>query len=799
MIVLRFLIIGTLLFPMLCFGQTEKLKIGEWKHHFAFNDCSDIVETPTQIIGAATLGLLIYNKLDESITTLTKLSGLSDYDISAIKYLNDQNTLVIGYANGNIDLIVNGTIFNINDLKLKQIDGGKGINNFLGVGNTIYCSTDFGIILLNIEKKEISSTWYIGDNAANTKVYQVVIDGDNFYAATDNGLRKAPMTGVNPAFYESWTTISPTNDTYNSIAWFNNQLIAAMGKKGQTCAIQSFKNNQVTGIVSIPSFNNFYNSTTELIAFSNTTVSIYNQTLQLIEVISSPTINGKVYSPAFRLGLKDQNNDLWISDNNKGLIKRSTGNSFDSYTTQGPASNSCNQLLMSGPNLWVVAGGLTNTWNNANINASSSVLTSTGWQHITSENTTALAGTRDLLGISANPLNPNNLFINSWGNGVFELENEGNNFIVKNHFKKSEDGLQNIDWAAPSGYVRIGATAFDQNNVLYMTNSSVESGLVAYFQEDQTFVRYNYQSIKETQGLGFMLMSTSGDKWMIIGRGDSKGLFVWNDNETPKNSADDKYRSVIPSSQETDDRNWGQLLLWNSDGEEITRNIYSMAEDQSGYIWLGTDVGVVVNYRPNSIFKDIKPVFTRVKIAREDGSSSADYLLEKEGVTAIAIDAGNRKWFGTQRSGVFLMSADGTKAIATYNTQNSPLPSNYISSLAINNATGEVIIGTDKGVVALRGSATEGMNNFSKIYAFPNPVRPEYSGVITITGLMTQSNVKITDVAGKLVYETTSVGGQALWDGSNLWGEKVKTGIYLVFVASQDGAESGVTKIAIVR
>jgi ligand-binding sensor domain-containing protein len=193
------------------------------------------------------------------------------------------------------------------------------------------------------------------------------------------------------------------------------------------------------------------------------------------------------------------------------------------------------------------------------------------------------------------------------------------------------------------------------------------------------------------------------------------------------------------------------------------------------------------------------PVFTRIKIYRNDGSNVADYLLEKEVVTCIAVDAGNRKWFGTQGSGVYLMSADGTKAVSSFNTQNSPLPSNYISSLVIDHETGEVIIGTDKGIVALRGSATEGKENFGNIYAFPNPVRPDYSGIITIAGLMTQSNIKITDVAGNLVYETTSVGGQALWNGTNLWGEKVKSGVYLVFVASEDGTESGVTKIAIIR
>lgn len=793
------IILCVILYPSHIYSQNDNLKIGDWKHYFAFNNCFAVIETPSQVIGATQLGLVIYTKADLSVTTFTKISGLSDYDLTAISYISEQQTVVVGYANGNIDLIKNGSVYNINDLKIKQMDGSKKINHFLCVGNTLYCSTDFGIILVNLEKKEISSTWYIGNNASSLQVFQLVLNNDFLFAATDKGIRKTTLSGSNPAFFENWETISPTTDPYNSMVWFSGQLIAALGQKGQTSTLLSFSNGLVNAFTSTSAFYNLNVSNNELLVISNNAVRTFNPSLQLIETIATAEINEISSSPAFRYAIKDQENNLWVADNNKGLLKRLSGSIFSSNIPQGPATNQCRQLLLAGSNLWVVAGGITNPWNNSNIRATSSVLSPLGWQHITWENTPILSNVMDLIGISSNPLNPNHVFINSWGEGVFELEEQSGAYYVKNNFNKSENGLQNIDWAAPSGYVRIGATAFDKNNTLFMTNSEVDNGLVAYFPQDQTFFRINYASIKGVQGLGNMLMPSTGDKWMIIGRGKSKGLFVWNDNNTPRNQADDKYRGAISPALELDNRNVGQLLLWDDKGEEITKNIFSFTEDQNGYIWIGTDMGVLVQYQPRTIFSKEKPVFSRIKIARKDGSGLADYLLENEVITTIAVDAGNRKWIGTSGSGLFLVSADGTRTISSYNTLNSPLPSDYISSIVINNETGEVIIATEKGIIATRGAATMGKNNFNNIYAFPNPVRPEYSGIITITGLMARSNIKITDVAGKLVYETSSVGGQAFWDGNNLWGVKVKSGIYLVFVASEDGMESGVTKIAIIR
>ena len=188
-------------------------------------------------------------------------------------------------------------------------------------------------------------------------------------------------------------------------------------------------------------------------------------------------------------------------------------------------------------------------------------------------------------------------------------------------------------------------------------------------------------------------------------------------------------------------------------------------------------------------------------MARNDGTNLADYLLENETVNAIAIDGGNRKWIGTESSGLYLLSEDGTETIEHFTEDNSPLLSNSITSLAIHPRTGEVFIGTSKGLVSYQSDATEGASSFEEgqVRAYPNPVRPEYSGPITVTGMMYDSDVKIVTVAGHLVYQGTSIGGQFVWNGCDSQGRRVPSGVYMVLASNQEGKEGIVTKIVVIR
>jgi ligand-binding sensor domain-containing protein len=215
-------------------------------------------------------------------------------------------------------------------------------------------------------------------------------------------------------------------------------------------------------------------------------------------------------------------------------------------------------------------------------------------------------------------------------------------------------------------------------------------------------------------------------------------------------------------------------------------------------VWVGTTKGVSVFYSPDFILEDGAEGWDAQRIIVSQGGFN-QYLLDAEEVSAICVDGANRKWLGTRKAGVFLVSPDGTQQIANFNTTNSPILSNTINSLCINGETGELFIGTDQGICSYRTDATAGGAVFGKVYAFPNPVRPDYRGTITISGLVTDADVKITDVSGNLVYQTVANGGSATWNGLLYSGERAATGVYLVFCTNADGSQTKVTKILFVN
>ena len=177
--------------------------------------------------------------------------------------------------------------------------------------------------------------------------------------------------------------------------------------------------------------------------------------------------------------------------------------------------------------------------------------------------------------------------------------------------------------------------------------------------------------------------------------------------------------------------------------------------------------------------------------------STAQHLLEFETVTSIAVDGGNKKWVGTQKAGVFQFSEDGQEQLQHFTSENSPLLSNTITDIEIDASTGEIYFGTDKGICSYRGYALAGKESFQGVYAYPNPVPPDFDGMIGIKGLTRDSWIKITDISGNLIYETRSEGGQAVWNGKNFSGERAASGVYIVFVISKEGSEKVATKILI--
>jgi hypothetical protein len=239
--------------------------------------------------------------------------------------------------------------------------------------------------------------------------------------------------------------------------------------------------------------------------------------------------------------------------------------------------------------------------------------------------------------------------------------------------------------------------------------------------------------------------------------------------------------------------------VYSRESEQKFDILLSLAEDKEGNIWVGTSRGPVIFYASEEIFDIDKVQGNQPIIPRNDGTTFGSLLLSSEQINDIAVDGADRKWLATEKTGVYLVSPNGQKEIYHFTAENSPLLSNSVQSIGINDKTGEVFFGTDKGIIGFRAGATEGGDDFGDVYVFPNPVRETFRGDITITGLARDVNVKVTDIAGNIVFETKALGGQAIWNGRNFRGDRVHTGVYLVFCTSEDGSKTHVTKLLFIH
>ena len=373
--------------------------------------------------------------------------------------------------------------------------------------------------------------------------------------------------------------------------------------------------------------------------------------------------------------------------------------------------------------------------------------------------------------------------------GIYEFKN----YVCVNRYSHNNSPLKSIlpeNTFADMLYTRVTGLQYDSKGNLWMCNNQVDS-VVCVMKKDGTWKKYYFNEIEGFPTFDNIMFDSQGWAWINSRRtttsGHVAGILVFENNGTIDDTDDDKHKFISTFS--------------NQDGTSYTPNLYYCTkEDLDGAVWIGTESGLFVTYSPDKVF-DSDFTLSQVKVARNDGSGLADYLLSGVPVKCIAIDGGNRKWIGTLGNGVFLVSADGTETIEHFTTENSPLISDGINNIAINGKTGEVFFATKSGLCSFVGDATDAASDMddNSLKVYPNPVRPEYSGDIHITGLMYNSNVKIVNAAGKLVNEGTSIGGEYSWNGCYNNGKRCNSGIYYVLGTDEDGKKGATTKILIVK
>lgn len=756
------------IFFLMLFQLNGQTPVGTWSDHLIYNTAKSVAVGTKEVFASTGSSIIVYNKELAELRKMSPVNGLTETGISTIAWSEENNTLIIGYITTNIDLVINKIIYNIPDIDRKYIPGKKEINRIRTTGKYAYLACSFGIIVVDLIKKEIYDTWKPGAGSNNAEVWDITFGNGKIFAATGNGVYSAELSNPGLSYFGNWDFINSLpvpSGKYTLVIYSGNKLYVNLSDPlsgGDSVYV-------IDGSSSLFSFlpgvynTSFEPATTGFTISSPSSVKYYNNFGVVQKTISAYSWGATNISQAIA-----ENGNIWIADINSGLVFGEIGenrSNFSTLTLSGPVSNNAYNITSRDGKTIICAGGAEVSWNNQGRPLQVSIHENNSWTSLQSD--TIIDPMRALI----DPDNSNHIFVSTWGGGLLEYEN--NNLIKQ--YNASNSPLQTI--IPGQAYVRVCGLALDKDKNLWITQTEVP-GSIKVLKPDGNWI-VNPVTI-DAPTIGDIIIAKNGYKWVVLPRG--YGLFVLDDNNTPENFTDDRYKK----------------MLVEDNTSSATPAVYSIAEDLDGYIWVGTDQGPLVYYNPEKVFDETLKA-NRVTVPRNDGSGSFDYLLKTETITSIAIDGANRKWLGTANSGAYLLSPEGTIRLANYNKLNSPVFSNTIVTLAVDNKTGDVWFGTSKGIQSIRGTATKGNEKFTKVYTFPNPVREDFTGNVTIAGLIRDSQIKITDISGNLVYETVSDGGQATWDLKTYNGSRVATGVYLVFCASSDGTQSAVTKMLVIK
>ena len=747
-----------------------------WKTYLSYNNTNSVEESNDQVFVVAEGSLYTYGKEDNSIKQYYKGNGLNDNTISLIRYNKQTKSLLIIYDNSNIDILEGGVATNLPYLSTSTSIRDKQINSVLVNDEYAYLSTAFGIVVVNMAKKEIKDTYKLSLN-----ITSCAIQNGNIYASTTN--KAEVSSGIIYASLKenlldkaNWKPYGLSNlsdsHTISAIASFKNTLFYLVSQQG----IFYENNGELSRIINSSTLKYMKVIGEKLACIDNSRVFIVSDT-QKFDQINLSINDISTY----------QTDKYWIAEGSKGLrsIQRKGSNSFEALNEpiilDGPYSNSAFDIVCKNDKVYMIIGGK-DLLNGKRFDKGGYILTYDydKWSFIdpkeAQKKLNLPRNPRDYTSIAVTTDDSNDEIVYA-SDGVIQYKNGTpvQSYNEKNAFKETAGGYG-------SGYCYIDGLAFDKNGNLWMTSSEVNHAVLV-LDKAGAWHRLDIEQLRGVYTINDILITSTNDKWIYVPR------------NTPK-------LVMIPNSESLDEvSSYEFTTLIDTDGKELTPSNYTcVAEDKDGYIWVGTNRGAVYFTKPRISSAEDKAATrcTRVKYTNEETGNLA-YFLDNVVVTTLKVDAGNRKWIGTKGNGVYVLDNDNETIVYQFNTNNSPLLSDNIYDIEINDKTGEVFIGTDKGLNSYQGEASEGKSDYSEIYAYPNPVRPEHMDKVTIVGLMDNSNVKITDLNGNIIYQTKSLGGQAIWNCRNANGSRVATGVYLVLASTEEASESVVTKIIVVK
>lgn len=745
---------------------------GDWKVFAAYHNATRLATLGERIYAISDGGLFSYDPEDTSIETYDKATHLSDNGIFDIAACEATGELIIVYANGNIDLMdANGGCYNMPELKNKVLDD-KTIKEIAVFGKNVYISTNSGIIVVDAAKRVFSNHYYFGQQVNST-----IESGGYIYAATLGGVFAGDKK-ENLLDKANWHELG--NTVFENLSLLNGNIYARA-------------KDAVYKVTDKSSF-----AAAKIISDKFTSSNIADGKLYLFKSNKVVSVDAADVQRSFAVSglnhIVKKGGTLWAACGTGGLagFKEENGamvQTVDAVIPDSPVRNYTYQLDMVGDRLLIAGGAF--DYNGIERDATLMKYEGGRWTMFDEDGPKAEVTPRyykDITDIVQDPSDPEHHFASAVCSGLYEFRN----YKFEKHYTYDNSPITSIlpNSSAPGFYTRVTGLSYDKNNNLWMCNTECDT-IVRVMKSDGTWKAFYFDEIAGCPTPDHIVFDSNGWAWINSRRstslGHRSGVFVFDTNGTLDDTSDDRHKFVGNFS--------------NQDGTPYSPDLFNcITPDLSGAMWFGTSVGLFVSYKPDEVFGQ-NFYLSQVKVPRNDGTNLADYLLSGVNVKCITIDGGNRKWIGTSGNGVYLVSADGLETIHHFTIDNSPLISNYIYSIAIDGQTGEVFIGTDCGLVSFMGDATDPESEMDDdlLKVYPNPVRPDYQGPITVTGLMFNSNVKIVNAAGRLVYEGTSVGGEFTWDGRLTSGKRAASGIYYVLATDEEGNEGAATKFLIVR
>jgi len=756
----------------LLFSQTN-LRPGDWRAYLHHGRAIESIYHRGWVFSITSGGMFSYDPATQEIQTYSTIDGLSDINPTAIHEDPINEVAYIGYQDGTINFFEDPRdIRVITDIARNNFFVAKAINDFDSDEGFLYTATDFGIVIFRLDNQLPAFTVrQFSNESSRIPVVSVTLFEGRIWATLEGGeLYSAPIGFPNLSDPNIWelengvdglplSTVVLEAKGNQSALFARTENIIYERRNGSWQRSSRFTNSE--------GYNHLFVQE-DMVGVSRLSAEVLVNDTELLGIFTAGAIVDVLRTPE---------GEYFIAKQFRGVDRRLTNGEIINITPSGPASNIATDIAAYQGEVYVAPRGISGDFSPArDLSGVYYFQPEVGWTILDRES--GLDPERVNNNFARAFIDPNTqtAYIGSYARGIVVLQNG----TLQTLYDCDNSGLSTIFGVCLAEDLnfqdtRVSGISVDDNGYLWATLNLAQEPLVVKTPDDQWLQVPDNRFGVPTEFIG-MISDELGSKWIINRR---KGLVVYNDNRTPEDLQDDRVVNLNPIRTNQDE---------NCDP---TSEALSLAMDLDGAIWVGTSRGVVVYYDPFSIAAGEPVLGTRPVF-------NGRCLLENERVLSIAVDGANRKWFATA-NGVFVTNEDGTDQVQRFTTQNSPLLSNRVEDIAIDQATGEVFFATDRGVISYASDATESVTGCDEVFVYPNPVFSDYDGDVVIKGSGRGVTVRITTVSGRLVRELTANGGTTTWDGRDISGEKVHSGIYLAMMSDDDGENACIGKFAVIR